>query len=73
MRVRDGKGDRSRTVALDASAQAFLERWLERRKLLGLKGRQPLFWTISTGEGFGSRVTQLRPSSLTPSRSLGRD
>jgi integrase/recombinase XerC len=56
VRVRHGKGDRSRTVALDASAQAFVERWLTVRSQIGLNGRQPLFCTISRGDGFGSRI-----------------
>src|SRR3954452_12965509 len=36
VRVRHGKGDRARTVALDPSAQAHVERWLGRREQLGL-------------------------------------
>src|SRR3954449_4392982 len=56
VRVRHGKGDRARTVALDPSAQAFVERWLGRREQLGLNGRQPLFCTISRGEWFGARM-----------------
>ena len=56
VRVRHGKGDRARTVAIDASAQAYVERWLGRREQLGLNGRQPLFCTISKGERFGGPI-----------------
>lgn len=47
IRVQHGKGDRARTVALDPSAQAYIEKWAARRAELGLNGRQPLFCTIS--------------------------
>ena len=38
VRVRHGKGDRARTVAIDPSAQAYVERWIAMRQALGLKG-----------------------------------
>jgi site-specific recombinase XerD len=66
VRVRHGKGDRSRTVALDASAQAFVERWLTVRSRIGLSGRQPLFCTISKGDGFGSRIDSSYVRRLLP-------
>src|SRR5262245_16887258 len=50
VRVRQGKGGRARTVALDPGAQAYLERWLTRRGTLGLGGRRPLFCTITKVE-----------------------
>ena len=56
VRVRHGKGDRARTVALDASAQAYVERWIGRREQLGLNGRQPLFCTITKGDGLGGAM-----------------
>ena len=56
VRVKHGKGDRSRTVALDPSAQAYVERWLGKRQQMGLNGRQPLFGTISKGERFGGPI-----------------
>jgi integrase/recombinase XerD len=49
VRVRRGKGDKSRTVALDPGAQGYLERWLAKRAALGLNGRQPVFCTITRG------------------------
>ncbi len=56
VRVRHGKGDRSRTVAVDPSAQAYVERWLARRDQLGLGGRQRLFCTITRNERFGGKL-----------------
>ncbi len=47
VRVLHGKGDKARTVAVDDIALRFLERWLDRRKQLGLNGRHPVFCTIS--------------------------
>ena len=38
VRVRHGKGDRARTVAIDPSAQAYVERWIAMRQALGLNG-----------------------------------
>jgi len=46
IRVLHGKGDRSRTVGLDTGAWTVLERWLDRRKQLGLTGWQRLFSTL---------------------------
>jgi site-specific recombinase XerD len=44
--VLHGKGDRRRVVGLDDGAMAILARWLDRRKALGLNGRQPVFCTL---------------------------
>ena len=44
--VLHGKGDRRRVVGLDDGAMAMLARWLDRRKALGLNGRQPIFCTL---------------------------
>jgi len=46
LRVRHGKGDRSRTVGLDEGTQALLARWLDRRQRLGVNGRRRLFCTL---------------------------
>ncbi len=46
VRVLHGKGDRARTVGLDAGAFALVERWLEKRKALGIKRSAPLFCTL---------------------------
>jgi integrase/recombinase XerD len=48
VRVKHGKGDQARTVAIDPSAQAYVERWLAKREALGLNGRHPAFATISS-------------------------
>jgi integrase/recombinase XerD len=42
-----GKGKRRRVVGIDAEASAVVAVWLERRRRLGLTGRQPLFCVIS--------------------------
>lgn len=50
VRVRHGKGDRARTVGLDPGGAALLDRWLDRRKSLGLNGRHLIFATYETGK-----------------------
>jgi len=45
--VLHGKGDRSRRVGIDPPAVAVLERWLERRRALGIPRGAPVFCTIS--------------------------
>jgi site-specific recombinase XerD len=56
-----GKGDRSRTVGLDPGAAAVLERWLERRRALGIGGRAPLFCTLAGRPLKPSYVRMLLP------------
>jgi integrase len=56
VRVKHGKGDRARTVAIDPSAQAYVERWLDKRERLGLNGRQPVLCTITKGDTFGGSL-----------------
>ena len=56
IRVRHGKGDKSRTVGIDPRSCALLEAWLDRRAKLGLRPRQPVFATITTGEAGGKVV-----------------
>ena len=73
VRVRHGKGDRARTVAIDPSAQAYVERWIAKRDALGLNGRQPLFCTITRNGRFGaaldsSYVRRLLPTAGRPGR-----
>ncbi len=41
-----GKGGKQRTVGLDPAAFALVERWLDKRRELGLNGRQPLICTL---------------------------
>jgi integrase/recombinase XerD len=49
LRVRHGKGDRSRTVGLDTQAQALIARWMDRRQRLGVNGRRRLFCKLDGG------------------------
>ena len=42
LRVRHGKGDKSRTVGLDDQTQALISRWVDRRHQLGVNGRRKL-------------------------------
>lgn len=46
LHVRHGKGDRARTVGLDAGTAALVGRWLDRRAGLGHNGRRRLFCTL---------------------------
>ncbi len=46
IRVLHGKGDRARTVGLDPTAFAVIERWLDRRSSLGINSRALLFCTL---------------------------
>ncbi len=45
--VRCGKGGKQRLAGLNAEAQAHLSRWMEKRRQLGINGRQPVFVTFS--------------------------
>jgi site-specific recombinase XerD len=44
-----GKGNKRRVVALDAGAMGLVERWLDRRRKLGLNGRHTVFSTLTGG------------------------
>ncbi len=43
IRVLHAKGDKSRTIGIDQAALTLVARWADRRQLLGLNGRHPLF------------------------------
>ena len=45
IRIRRGKGGKARTVGIDPSAMAVIERWIDARSGLGLNGG-PLFSTL---------------------------
>ena len=47
LHVRSGKGGKSRKVGIDNYALAMVERWLDVRKELGIKGSSPVFCTLS--------------------------
>ena len=67
VRVRHGKGDRSRTVGLDEQTTALLARWVDRRRgLAGESGRGPgaraaIFCTLQGGRIDSSYVRRLLP------------
>jgi len=61
VRVRHGKGDRSRTVGLDEQTTALLARWIDRRKKLGPGARAPIFCTLQGGRLDSSYVRRLLP------------
>ena len=44
--VLHGKGDKRRTIGLDPGAFALVDRWLDRRRELGVDGRQPVLCTL---------------------------
>ncbi len=61
LRVLNGKGGRSRTVALDDAALTLIERWLDQRKGLGLNGRPVLFSSLKGTRLAANYVRQLLP------------
>ncbi len=61
VRVRHGKGDRSRTVGLDEQTTALLARWLDRRKKLSPGARAAIFCTLQGGRIDTSYVRRLLP------------
>ena len=46
VRVLRGKRKKSRLVGLDIGALEVVQRWLDRRRILGFKGKHPLFCTL---------------------------
>jgi integrase/recombinase XerD len=46
VRVLKAKGNKARTIGLDAGAFAVVNRWLDVRKKKGINGRAPLFCTL---------------------------
>jgi len=61
IRVRHGKGDKSRTVGVDEQTAALLQRWLDRRRALSPGARAPIFCTLHGGRLDGSYVRRLLP------------
>jgi len=57
VRVLSGKGGTSRVVGLDAEAWAVIQRWLDKRKELGIHGHRALFCTL---KGTSLRATYVR-------------
>jgi len=54
-----GKGNKSRTVGLDPTAFAMVERWIERRGKLRIKRTAPLFCTLAGRPLYDSYVRHL--------------
>jgi len=61
IRVRHGKGDRSRTVGVDEQTAALLARWIDRRRDLSPGARSPVFCTLQGGRIDTSYVRRLLP------------
>lgn len=61
VRVLHGKGNRSRTVGLDATAFAVIARWMDTRKALGINGRCPILSTLKGAKLNTSYVRSLLP------------
>ncbi len=61
IRVRHGKGDRSRTVGVDEQTAALLARWIDRRRGLSPGARSPVFCTLQGGRIDSSYVRRLLP------------
>jgi site-specific recombinase XerD len=65
IRVRHGKGDRSRTVGVDEQTAALLARWIDRRRKLSPGARAPVFCTLQGGRIDSSYVRRLLPRLAT--------
>jgi site-specific recombinase XerD len=61
IRIRHGKGDKSRTVGVDEQTAALLARWLDRRRRLSPGARSPIFCTLHGGRLDSSYVRHLLP------------
>ncbi|MBV8991750.1 MAG: tyrosine-type recombinase/integrase [Solirubrobacterales bacterium] len=61
IRVRHGKGDKSRTVGVDHQTAALLARWLDHRRGLWPGARAPVFCTLHGGRVDASYVRHLLP------------
>jgi integrase/recombinase XerD len=61
IRVRHGKGDRSRTVGIDEQTGALLARWIDRRRKLAPGARASIFCTLDGGRIDSSYVRRLLP------------
>jgi integrase/recombinase XerD len=63
--IQNGKGDKRRVVGMLPDAVNPIERWLDRRRTLGIGHQHPLFCTISRGSG--------GPSATKPGGRLSRE
>lgn len=46
VRIMHGKGDKARTVGLDAGAWAIVQRWIDKRRSLGITGHSTVLCTL---------------------------
>ena len=56
-----GKGNRRRTVGMDVEAFAILDRWFDKRRILGLNGRHRVFCTLRGRPLHSAYVRELLP------------
>ena len=66
VRVLHGKADQDRTVGLDPESFAIIERWLDRRAELGIRGRSPVFCSVTAGKvwsGNAGELVETRPGA----------
>ncbi|MDQ6817647.1 MAG: tyrosine-type recombinase/integrase [Actinomycetota bacterium] len=61
IRVRHGKGDKSRTVGIDEQTAALLARWIDRRRALSPGARSSVFCTLQGGRIDSSYIRRLLP------------
>lgn len=61
LRVMHGKGDIDRTVGMDPTAFAVVEKWLEVRKKLGVPRNKPVFCTLKGAQITTAYIRELLP------------
>ena len=61
IRVLHGKGDKARTVGIDATAIEHLVKWISARDALAVKDKSPLFCTLAGGPLSDRYVRELMP------------
>lgn len=72
--VLHGKGNRRRVVGIDPQAVAMIERWLARRRELGIGSSRPLFCTITQpGRGGPLKDSYVREALKKLGRKAGID
>jgi len=59
VRVLHGKGDKSRTIGLDAGAWSVVQRWVDKRAGLKINGRRRLFCTLDGSPLQGAYVRNM--------------
>jgi site-specific recombinase XerD len=59
IRVHHGKGDKARTVGIDAEGLAVIQLWISERAKLGINGRSKLFCTLKGTPLSANQVRQM--------------